>query len=175
MRTHSLDVAGLPSPSLSTSPMSRPQLHFFLQQRRCWPREELPRVLGGQERCPCQIASFLQATCPANLCAYTLRLKHAVHTRTRANTHVQACTHTFTLRYTLPDACLAPHCSDQRLRSSMPMQAHSLAGRRAHPFLDESMHGIPGFCFYSILSACRMLGTLCQMAPVSTELGVQGS
>lgn len=174
-------MAGLPFPSLSTSPKSRPQLHFFLQQRPCWLREELHRVLGGQERCPWQIASFSQATRPANLCAYTLRPKHAVHTHACADTHMQACAHTFTLKYTLPDACLAPHSSDQRLRSSVPMQAHSLAGRRAHSFLDESVHGIPGFegssplSFYSILSACRMPGTLCQVVPVSSELGVQGS
>lgn len=47
---------------------------------------------GGQERCPCQIASFSQAARPANLSAYTLRPKHAAHMHTRADTHVQACT-----------------------------------------------------------------------------------
>lgn len=41
-----MDVAGLPAASLSTSPKLRPQPHFFLQQRPCWPREELSPGAG---------------------------------------------------------------------------------------------------------------------------------
>lgn len=92
---------------------------------------------GGQERCPCQIASFSQAARPANLSAYTLRPKHAAHMHTRADTRAGM--------HTIPEACHAPHCSDQRLSPSVPVQAHSPAGRRARSCLDERVHGIPGF------------------------------
>lgn len=59
--------------------------------------------------------------------------------------HAHACRHTRAGMHTIPEACHAPHCSDQRLSPSVPVQAHSPAGRRARSCLDERVHGIPGF------------------------------